>query len=108
MKAILEGTPTVVVRDGEFVRKGMRRERMNEQEVLGQLRSQGVSDMREVHLATVENDGTLSVLKEPWAEPAQKADVLDEERRERSVALGGEDTAPAAKRTDSAKALSQD
>src|SRR5688500_6593131 len=30
MESVLEGTPTVVVRDGEFDRRGMRDERMNE------------------------------------------------------------------------------
>ena len=29
--------------------------------------------MREVHLAIVEQDGTVSILKQPWAEPAQRA-----------------------------------
>jgi uncharacterized membrane protein YcaP (DUF421 family) len=108
MEVLLEGKPTPVVRDGEFVRKGMRHERMNEKDVLGQLRAQGISDMREVHLAVVEHDGTVSVLKQPWAEPAQKADVLQEEQRDRARTLGTQDTPPPEKRTDSAKALDQD
>src|SRR4029450_9993155 len=35
---LLEGTPTVVVRDGQLQRKGMRAERMNENEVRAELR----------------------------------------------------------------------
>jgi uncharacterized membrane protein YcaP (DUF421 family) len=105
MEAVLEGKPTPVLRDGEFLPKGMRRERMNQKDVLGHLRAQGIADVREVHLAIVENDGSLSVLKQPWAEPAQKADVLEEEERERAQALGGQDTPPPDKRTDSPKAL---
>ena len=104
---MLEGVPTIVVRDGEFDRQGMRRERINEKEVLGHLRSQGIYDMREVHLAIVENDGSVSVLKQQWAEPAQKADVLKEENARRAAAIGSEDTPPPLKRTDSAKALDQ-
>jgi uncharacterized membrane protein YcaP (DUF421 family) len=101
MQNVLEGKPTVVVRDGEYDRKGMRAERMTEQDVLGHLRAEGILDMREVHLAVVENDGSLSVLKHSWAEPAQKADVLDDESRERTRAIGSRDTPPAEKRTDS-------
>jgi uncharacterized membrane protein YcaP (DUF421 family) len=108
MEVILEGKPTPVVKDGEFVRHGMRQERMNERDVLGQLRAQGISDMREVHLAVVEHDGTVSVLKQPWAEPAQKADLLPEEQRDRARTLGAQDAPPPEKRTDSAKALDQD
>jgi uncharacterized membrane protein YcaP (DUF421 family) len=105
MEAILEGKPTVVVRNGEFDDKGMRRERMNQKDVLGHLRAEGIIDMREVHLAIVEHDGTVSVLKQPWAEPAQKADVLEAEQKLRAQTIGDEDTPPPSKRTDSRNAL---
>jgi uncharacterized membrane protein YcaP (DUF421 family) len=108
MERILGGTPTVVLRDGEFDRDGMRKERMNEKDLLGHLRGQGIHDMREVHLAVIENDGSLSVLKHPWAEPAQKADVLKEEKEQRARVIGSEDTPPPQKRTDSKKALDQE
>jgi uncharacterized membrane protein YcaP (DUF421 family) len=107
MDTFLEGKPTVVIRDGEYDRKGMRAERMNERDVLAHLREDGIHDMREVHLAIVENDGTVSVLKRPWAEPAQKADVLDEDSEERARAVGTHDTPPPEKRTDSSFALAK-
>lgn len=105
MEAILEGKPTIVVRDGEFDRAGMRAERMNETDILGHIRSQGIYDLREVHLAIVEPDGSVSVLKHPWAEFAQKADVLKDEAQARRAAIGDRDTPPPSKRTDSTKAL---
>jgi uncharacterized membrane protein YcaP (DUF421 family) len=61
--------------------------------------------MREVHLAVVEHDGSVSVLKHSWAEPAQKADVLEEEDRKKRSTLGGDDEPPPSKRTDSRRAL---
>ena len=105
MEAVLEGTPTVIVRDGEFDRQGMRKERMNEKDVHGHLRAEGIHDMREVHLAIVEHDGSVSILKHPWAEPAQKADVLDAAQKQRGEVLGDRETPPPGKRTDSPKAL---
>jgi len=108
MESILEGKPTIIVRDGEFDRKGMRQERMNEKDVLGQLRNQGIQDMREVHLAVVEHDGSVSVLKHSWAESAQKADVIKSEEKARDEALGDREDPPPSKRTDSAKALDQE
>ncbi len=72
---ILEGTPTPIVRSGAMVEKGMRHERMNARAVLHELRLQGVDDIREVKLAMVETDGVVSVIKEDWAETAQKADL---------------------------------
>lgn len=63
MEALLEGTPTIIVRDGRFERAGMRSERMNERDVMAHLRAEGIHDMRDVHLAIVELDGSVSVLK---------------------------------------------
>lgn len=72
---IFEGEASLIVKDGEFQRKGMRAELMNEKDVLAALRQAGVSDMSEVHLAFVENDGEISVIRQEWAEPIRKADL---------------------------------
>jgi uncharacterized membrane protein YcaP (DUF421 family) len=72
---VLEGTPTVVVRDGQLERKGMRVERMNENDVRAELRLDGVDDIEEVRLATVETDGQVSVLRQDWAKTLQKGDL---------------------------------
>lgn len=105
MEAILEGKPTLVVKHGRFFREGMRRERMNEKDVLGALRMQGVRDMREVEFAVVEHDGTVSVVPFDWAQPALKADIDEEMAKARDAALKGRDEPPASKRTDSPYAL---
>lgn len=105
LEGVLEGKPTIVIRDGEYDRRGMRAERMNEKDILGHLRAQGIHDMREVHLAIVEADGSLSVLMHTWAQPAQKADVVQDENEARAAALGGTDVPPPEKRTDSKQAL---
>ena len=108
MEAILEGKPTIIVRDGRFDRAGMRSERMSEKDVMSHLRQAGIHDMREVHLAIVEMDGAVSIMKRAWAETAQKADVVKEERQEREEAVGGKDEPPPSQRTDSPKALGLD
>jgi len=72
---LLEGTPTVVVRDGQLQRKGMRAERMNENDVRAELRLNDVDDLEEVRLAMVETDGQVSVLRQEWARTLQKGDL---------------------------------
>ncbi|HYC55510.1 MAG TPA: YetF domain-containing protein [Candidatus Binatia bacterium] len=72
---ILEGAPTVIVRDGKLDERGMRSERMTESDVFSHLRVEGVADLAEVRTAVVENDGAISVIRQEWAEPAQKRDV---------------------------------
>ena len=105
MEAILEGKPTIIVRDGEFVRHGLRAERMTEKDVLGHLREQGIQDMREVKLGVLEHDGRFSVIKHSWADLAQKGDVSDEEKRARRKALGDQEQPPPDKDTCSPRAL---
>lgn len=105
VQALLEGKPTIVVRNGEFHPPGMRQERMNERDVLGSLRKQGVRDVREVQYAVVEPDGSVSVVPFDWAMPAIKADVDGEMGKARDAALKGRAEPPPSKRTDSSKAL---
>jgi uncharacterized membrane protein YcaP (DUF421 family) len=101
---VLEGTPVVVVRDGRLDRPGMRRERMNQHDVLAELRLAGIDDLREVKLAVVETDGRVSVIRQDWAEELRKGDVEGEQRKAMQAATSGEEPAPAA-RTDSPEAL---
>jgi uncharacterized membrane protein YcaP (DUF421 family) len=104
---VLEGVPTVIVRDGELDRKGMRTERMNPKDVMAELRQSGIDDLREVKLATVENDGRVSVLKEDWAEELQKGDVEPKLKKRRQAQTGGQDEPPPEKQTDSEQSLGQ-
>jgi uncharacterized membrane protein YcaP (DUF421 family) len=97
---LLEGSPTVIVRDGELQLKGMRTERMNAKDVMAHVRSQGIQDIREVRLALVEADGSVSVLRHGWAEPATKADVDTEAAAKRQSRTGGQPEPPADYRTD--------
>jgi uncharacterized membrane protein YcaP (DUF421 family) len=102
---ILEGTPSEIVRNGAFVKKGLRHELMNEKDVYAALRLNEIRDMREVKRAMVEVDGEVSVLKEDWAEAARKADLGGAAEREKKKDVGDEEEPPEEKATDSAFAL---
>lgn len=101
LRMLLEGKPTVVIRDGELVHRGMRAERLSEHDVMAMLRLQGVQDVREVRLATVETDGELGVLKHEWAETAKRADVDRMAAQQRAAAAADR------KPTDSPSALDE-
>jgi uncharacterized membrane protein YcaP (DUF421 family) len=105
---ILEGIPTAVVKEGRLQRDGMRKERMNEREVFAELRVCGIDDLREVKLATVENEGRLSVIKEDWAECLQKGDLDGDEAERKKRATAGKEEPPPSKKTDSKTALGQE
>ena len=107
LQRILEGKPAILIRHGQFQRRAMRAERLNEIDVAAMLRNQGIQDLREIKLAILETDGELSVLKEPWAEPAQKFDVDEEAEKERDEALDVRDEPPLSARTDSPRLLGE-
>ena len=97
---LLEGKPTVIVRDGTLQPKGVRAERMNVKEVMGHLRGLGVQDLREVKLALVEDDGSVSAIRRGWAEPAMKADVDEKAAAQRLADMNGEQENGGGDRTD--------
>lgn len=108
MEAILEGRPTIVVKHGQYQRKGMRQERMNEKDVMSALRKQGIEDVREVKLAVIEADGEVSVIQEDWAMAAQKADVIKDAGAAREKRRLVKDDRPELMVTTSAFALDQE
>ena len=61
-RRVLEASPTVLIRDGKMVPDALRRENLTEDEVAMAIREHGVADMKEVKLAVLESDGTVSVV----------------------------------------------
>lgn len=55
--------PLELVRDGRMLRRNMRLELISPEELMGELRLQGVSDLREVKRACMEGNGEISVLR---------------------------------------------
>ncbi|GGD25652.1 DUF421 domain-containing protein [Nocardioides daphniae] len=60
LKPALDGTPTVVVRDGRPDRSAMRRERVNLYDLNEAARNNGIADLEEIELALLEPDGKFS------------------------------------------------
>jgi uncharacterized membrane protein YcaP (DUF421 family) len=53
----------LLVRNGQLLRRNMRRELITEEELMTQLRLQGVEDLGSVRKACMEGDGQISVVK---------------------------------------------
>jgi uncharacterized membrane protein YcaP (DUF421 family) len=68
-------SPTILVKNGQLQQKALARERLNKEELLSELRMTGVDDLEEVKQATLEPNGSVSVLLEDWAKPLQQQDL---------------------------------
>ena len=60
---VLDGDPIVVVQDGKFLDKNLRRERIREEEVLESARQQGIGSLDEVSWAILETSGQINWIK---------------------------------------------
>ena len=68
-RALICGRPSIVVRDGKVDQGEMRRNRLTVDELLEELRGQGVTDLKDVQYAVLETSGQVSVLLRPQAQP---------------------------------------
>ena len=62
IQRLVHPPPLKLVEDGRVLRRNMRRELVTEEELLSQVRLQGMSDVSEVEEAFMEGDGRISVV----------------------------------------------
>ena len=62
LRRAVEGTPTLLINDGRFVEEHLRREGLEENDVLMAIREHGVSDVKDVRIAVLETDGSISIV----------------------------------------------
>jgi uncharacterized membrane protein YcaP (DUF421 family) len=63
LNAIIKGKPRPLIRDGQLDRAVMRRELMTMDEVLSQLRVNGIEKIDDVHRAYLEPNGMISIIR---------------------------------------------
>ena len=71
----VNGTPSIVLRDGVEDEQAMRQEQLNDEDLERLLRLQDVVNWRDVRLAVLDRDHEISVIRRPGAEPLQKKDL---------------------------------
>ncbi len=69
------GSPTLIIREGQLMQRAMRKNRFTVDELLGELRVQGVTDLTTVRYAILETNGQLSLLLEDGAQPVTAEDM---------------------------------
>ena len=69
LRELLFGKPSLLIVKGEIDQAQMRRNRFTLDELMQELRSQGVTDIRTIEYAVLETDGKLSLLRSPAASP---------------------------------------
>ena len=63
MRRVLQPKPLLLVKDGRMYKQNMRKELITKEELIAELRENGVEDLSEVKEARIEEDGHVSVIK---------------------------------------------
>jgi uncharacterized membrane protein YcaP (DUF421 family) len=62
VERLISGSPVQIVRDGQLLRRNMRREYLTEDELMAQLRRQGIENIEDVKVAYIEGEGQLTAI----------------------------------------------
>lgn len=90
LKRIFEPKTATLIRNGTIDQAALRRLRISVDELMGELRLQGVDRLSDVALGTVEQNGRLSVLLDPNSQPLSPSSVAgDKGGYETPVILDG-------------------
>lgn len=90
LKLTFEGKPTYIIYKGRLLQAELKENRISINELLSELRSQGVGDISEVYYAAVEQNGSLSVLKKDQPDMAH-AMIIDGTLMEAAIKAQGYD-----------------
>lgn len=62
-RRFLKSAPLLVIKDGLEIKQNMRKQLLSHDELMEQLREQGITDIGEVKIAYMEDDGNISIVK---------------------------------------------
>jgi len=62
MRRALEGSPTLLIHDGQFIDANLRKERVDRDEVMTAIREHGIDHVDQVASAVLEIDGSISIV----------------------------------------------
>jgi len=74
-RRVIEGTPSIIIEKGRFLDKEMSRLRYNVDDMISQMREQGVSNIEDVEYAILETNGKLSIILKSSKRPLVPEDL---------------------------------
>ncbi len=76
-QVLVTGNPVVIIRNGNIDQKSMRDLRFSIEDLMSQLRINGIFDIEDVSFAIVETNGQLTVYQKPEAQPLTPKSAAD-------------------------------
>ena len=92
IKHLIEGEPVYIIYKGRIQQKALRENRISINELLTEMRTQGIADVRDIRYGILEQNGKFSLLKASEKDNITKAIVIDSEPNEDNLNQEGLDT----------------
>lgn len=70
LRKLTYGRPEIIIRDGRIIREAMHKNRFTLDELMQELRAQGLTDTAQVEYAVLETNGQLSIILKSGNQPA--------------------------------------
>ncbi|SHG48572.1 Uncharacterized membrane protein YcaP, DUF421 family [Thermosyntropha lipolytica DSM 11003] len=87
---IITGKPVILIDNGRIIKENLRREKFNIDDLMQELRKQGIKNIDEVEKGILEPCGGFSVLLKDEDEPVSRRDLGIKEARRRDIPTFGE------------------
>lgn len=101
-KELIEGKPEYIIYKGRLLQKALKDNRISLNELLSEMRTQGIGDIEEIYYAAIEQNGSLSILKKGETSMAH-AIIIDGNLIKNNLKAHGYDERWLAKRLKEAK-----
>jgi len=75
-RRIIEGTPSIIIERGKMLEAEMRRLRYSVDDMISQMREQGIYNIADVEFAILETNGKLSIILKSAKRPVTPEDLL--------------------------------
>ena len=69
LRKLTYGRPEIIIRNGRIIREAMQKNRFTLDELMQELRAQGLTDTAQVEYAVLETNGQLSIILKPGDQP---------------------------------------
>lgn len=87
VKRVIEGNPSYIIYKGRLIQKALKENRISIDEILAELRIQGVGTLSEIEYAVLEDNGKLSIIKS--GDTLAHAVIIDKEINDQELSYMG-------------------
>jgi uncharacterized membrane protein YcaP (DUF421 family) len=75
LSRLIQGSPVVMIKDGKIIRENLGKENFNVDDLMQELRKQGIRDVNEVETGILEPSGGFSVILKGAEEPVTRGEL---------------------------------